>query len=102
MQPVAPLDPLTNLEAARFGVYLHFPYCLSKCPYCDFASIVAKEIPEERYAKALARELELRLSLNPELARKPVESIFIGGGTPSLWDARFVASTLETLSRALS
>jgi oxygen-independent coproporphyrinogen-3 oxidase len=32
----APVDPLTGMQAARFGLYLHFPYCLAKCPYCDF------------------------------------------------------------------
>src|SRR5207249_1398850 len=54
--PSAPVDPLTGIEAARFGIYVHFPYCLSKCPYCDFASTAAKEVPEARYARALRRE----------------------------------------------
>ena len=54
----APVDPLTGVEAARFGVYVHFPYCLSKCPYCDFASTAAREVPEERYARAVLRDTE--------------------------------------------
>ncbi|HEY3446628.1 MAG TPA: radical SAM family heme chaperone HemW [Myxococcales bacterium] len=64
-----------------FGVYLHFPYCLSKCPYCDFAS-VASEPPHERYARAIARELELR---SADAANRTSISLYLGGGTPSLW-----------------
>ena len=40
-----------------FGIYLHFPYCLSKCPYCDFASRAEQVIPQERYTEAVLREL---------------------------------------------
>ena len=47
-----------------FGVYVHFPYCRSKCPYCDFASIV-EEPPHARYAQAVALELELRAAATP-------------------------------------
>jgi putative oxygen-independent coproporphyrinogen III oxidase len=99
MPPTAPVDPLTQLEAARFGIYVHFPYCLSKCPYCDFASIVAKEVPEARYAKAVERELDKRLAVVPALRGRTVDSIFLGGGTPSLWDARYVGALLERLAR---
>jgi putative oxygen-independent coproporphyrinogen III oxidase len=99
--PHAPVDVFTQLEAARFGVYVHFPYCLSKCPYCDFASIVAKEVPEERYAKAILQELRLRAQSNPALRELPVDSIFIGGGTPSLWDARYVGRVLDALAGTL-
>ena len=48
-----------------FGVYIHFPYCLSKCPYCDFASRAEKVIPQERYTNAVLRELRERA---PEFA----------------------------------
>lgn len=94
-----PLDPRTGVEAARFGVYVHFPYCLSKCPYCDFASIAAKTMPEARYTDAIERELDLRAERLT--ARPPVDSIFIGGGTPSLWSPAFVARVLERLARRL-
>ncbi|MDQ3266796.1 MAG: radical SAM family heme chaperone HemW [Myxococcota bacterium] len=100
MQPSASVDPITGLSAARFGIYVHFPYCLSKCPYCDFASTVAKQIPEERYARAIAAELALRLDRLPQLRGRVVESIFLGGGTPSLWHPRHVASVLEVLGNA--
>ena len=61
------LDKLTGIRAARFGVYVHFPYCLSKCPYCDFASIVSREIPQRGYAQAIVAEIDLRLAQFPRL-----------------------------------
>jgi oxygen-independent coproporphyrinogen-3 oxidase len=98
--PDAPVDPYTGLSAARFGVYVHFPWCLSKCPYCDFASTVAvREIPEERYTAAILRELEVRAE---GLAGKTVDSIFIGGGTPSLWAAERVTRVLDALAGKLT
>lgn len=94
MPPFAPVDPLTGLEAARFTAYIHFPFCLSKCPYCDFASIAAKEPPNERYTRALLAELKLR-----GVPRK-LDAVFFGGGTPSLWPAKHVAQVLEQLDIA--
>ncbi len=65
------------------GVYVHFPYCLARCPYCDFASQVAEVIPHEAYADAVIAEIELRFAEGwPE---EEVSSIYFGGGTPSLW-----------------
>lgn len=90
----------TGLEAARFGVYVHFPYCLSKCPYCDFASTAAKQIPDERYTQAIRSELSRRLAVHGAAGRE-VTSIFIGGGTPSLWAPRSVGSVLEAISQQL-
>lgn len=94
MRPLAPVDELTGIEAARFGVYVHFPYCLSKCPYCDFASTAAKQVPAERYTKAVLTELERRA---PEVGRREVHSIYFGGGTPSLWAPTLVGQVLEAL-----
>ncbi len=101
MTPTAPTDPLTGLSAARLGLYVHFPYCLSKCPYCDFASTVAKEIPEERYAKAILSELELRLEGFPQLVGRCLGSVFFGGGTPSLWNAAWVERVLGGITSHL-
>jgi oxygen-independent coproporphyrinogen-3 oxidase len=81
------------------GVYVHFPYCLSKCPYCDFASYVASRVPHEEYARAVERELGLRSEEFSGLG--PVRSIFFGGGTPSLWDVGCVAAVLEAIARTL-
>ncbi|GMU59411.1 MAG: coproporphyrinogen III oxidase [Myxococcaceae bacterium] len=99
--PSAPVDPRTGLEAARFGVYVHFPYCLSKCPYCDFASTAAKVIPEERYTRALLFELARRVAEHA-LSGRAVHSIFIGGGTPSLWQPANVGRVLDALAGAFT
>jgi len=74
------------------GVYIHFPYCLSKCPYCDFASRAEKVIPQERYTSAVLRELRERA---PEFAGRRAVSIYFGGGTPSLWDPERVDQVLR-------
>ncbi|MBJ6761229.1 radical SAM family heme chaperone HemW [Myxococcaceae bacterium JPH2] len=98
----SPIDPLTGMAAARFGLYLHFPYCLAKCPYCDFAVAVAKQVPEERYATAVLAELDARLAAQPDLRTRPLDSVFLGGGTPSLWHPRYVARVLDGLAARLS
>lgn len=98
--PRAPLDERTGLEAARFGVYVHFPYCLSKCPYCDFASTAARQIPDERYTEAVLAELKRRIE-QQALAGREVSSIFIGGGTPSLWAPGSVERVLDAIDASL-
>lgn len=99
--PLSPVDGRTGLEAARFGVYVHFPYCLSKCPYCDFASTAAKVVPEARYTAALEVELAARVAAHG-LEGQRVDSVFIGGGTPSLWQPAFVERVLAALAKVLS
>lgn len=67
------------------GLYVHVPWCVRKCPYCDFNSHeVAGELPEREYLDALIADLEQEL---PAVWGRPVTSIFIGGGTPSLFSA---------------
>lgn len=78
-----------------FGVYIHFPYCLSKCPYCDFASRAEKVIPQERYTEAVLRELRVRAAEFPD---REAISIYFGGGTPSLWDPPLLARVLSEVS----
>lgn len=80
------------------GVYAHIPYCVNKCPYCDFKSVVSKELPEKRYAGCVLTELSsvLRKEGN-ELASRPLESLYIGGGTPSL----FSPQTIDLLVRSI-
>lgn len=98
----APLDPLTGMPAARWGLYVHFPYCRAKCPYCDFAVAVRQRLPEERYARAVLAELDLRLAVLPApLRARPLESVFIGGGTPSLWAPRWVGEVLDGVAARL-
>ncbi len=93
------IDPWTGLSAARLGLYVHFPWCLAKCPYCDFAVAVARNPPEARYAEAIRRELTLRLAASVGLAGRALDSVYFGGGTPSLWDSRHVAAVLEDAAR---
>lgn len=77
------------------SLYIHIPWCVRKCPYCDFNSHQAdKNIPEEKYIQALLRDLEQEL---PHIWGRPLESIFIGGGTPSI----FTAKAIEQLMRGL-
>src|SRR5947199_4575628 len=77
----------------QLGIYIHFPYCLSKCPYCDFASRAEAVIPQERYTEAVLRELRARAPGYARPAREAV-SIYFGGGTPSLWDPHQVGRVL--------
>jgi len=77
----------------QLGIYIHFPYCLSKCPYCDFASRAEAVIPQERYTEAVLRELHARAAEFARPAREVV-SVYFGGGTPSLWDPPQVGRVL--------
>lgn len=77
------------------AVYIHFPWCLHRCAYCDFATIAARQIPRERYTRAILSELELRIA---DTTLTPIESIFFGGGTPSLWGPSHVAEVLGWLA----
>src|SRR4029079_167831 len=94
------VDPLTGLEAARFGLYVHFPYCLRRCPYCDFTIAIARSVPGARYADAVLAELHLRVAERRAWVDRPLDSIYLGGGTPSLWDAREVGRVLEGIAGA--
>jgi putative oxygen-independent coproporphyrinogen III oxidase len=86
--------------SAGAGVYVHFPYCLAKCPYCDFVSY-AKEretIDHRGYADAVLRELAERA---PNLAGRRIDTVFFGGGTPSLWDPRELGRVLRGIRETL-
>src|SRR6478735_1235524 len=73
-----------------FGIYIHWPFCASKCPYCDFNSHVrAGGIDEERFLRAYLRELRHWAELAPG---RSIGSIFFGGGTPSLMSAATIAT----------
>jgi oxygen-independent coproporphyrinogen-3 oxidase len=80
-----------------FGVYVHWPFCLSKCPYCDFNSHVRREpIDEQRFVRAFHREI----ATTAERARdRTVSSIFFGGGTPSLMQPSTIASILNSIAQ---
>jgi oxygen-independent coproporphyrinogen-3 oxidase len=82
-----------------FGVYVHWPFCQSKCPYCDFNSHVRhRPVDEARFAAALARELATLAGWSSD--RRP-GSVFFGGGTPSLMAPATVAAVLDAIDRTL-
>jgi putative oxygen-independent coproporphyrinogen III oxidase len=88
---IAPTPPFD----AGFGIYVHWPFCLSKCPYCDFNSHVRhKPVDEERFIAAFIMELRHRAALSKD---RTVGSIFFGGGTPSLMKP----STVEAILNAI-
>ncbi len=93
MASIAPMIPDPG-----FGVYVHWPFCLSKCPYCDFNSHVRRGgFEEERYLAAIRTELKQRAALTQG---RTVRSIFFGGGTPSLMAPATVAAIIETIGKS--
>jgi oxygen-independent coproporphyrinogen-3 oxidase len=88
-----------SLSAPQFDVlpplslYIHVPWCVRKCPYCDFNSHEARgELPEDAYVAALLADLEMAL---PQVWGRPVLTVFIGGGTPSLLSVRALDALLS-------
>ena len=80
-----------------FGVYIHWPFCLSKCPYCDFNSHVRREpIDEPRYVRAFAAEIAASAARAPG---RTVSTIFFGGGTPSLMQPATLAGVLDAVAK---
>ena len=94
-------DPLHAADpdgAQAFGVYIHWPFCLSKCPYCDFNSHVRREaIDEPRFVRAFAAEIAATAARIPG---RTVSTIFFGGGTPSLMQPPTVAALIERVAKA--
>jgi oxygen-independent coproporphyrinogen-3 oxidase len=81
------------------GVYVHFPWCLSKCPYCDFVSFAATQdkIDHTGYADAVLAELDQRGEF---LEGRELRSVFFGGGTPSLWNPAELGRVIQAVLRA--
>jgi putative oxygen-independent coproporphyrinogen III oxidase len=88
--------PLTN---PPLSLYIHTPWCVRKCPYCDFNSHERGEIPEAAYLQALLTDLEQDL---PLIGDRPVETVFIGGGTPSLMSADFYRQLFQGIRQRLT
>ena len=86
------------------GLYIHIPYCIKKCPYCDFNSYGVgerpgpTELPEDSYLNALIAELEYYSKL-PAWHQRQVRTIFFGGGTPSLFSVQAIERVLQTINR---
>ena len=83
-----------------FGLYIHIPYCLSKCPYCDFNSYACSVIPEEEYTAALLAEFDYRVSSAPWRDR-PVRTVYFGGGTPSLFSSAAIGRIIGVIEQTL-
>lgn len=89
---------MTDALDPGFGVYVHWPFCLSKCPYCDFNSHVRQQgVDEARFAAALATEIR---SVAEKAPGRRVGSIFLGGGTPSLMAPETVGTVLDAIAGA--
>jgi len=81
-----------------FSLYVHIPWCQSKCPYCDFNSHAAAVWPEAAYTRALVTELEHRVQ-SPPFAGVQIKTIFFGGGTPSLFAPESIGKIIDAASR---
>lgn len=82
----------------KLGIYVHIPFCKSKCKYCDFVSFSCKELNIKEYFDVLIKEIEnTKYNKNKE-----VTTIYIGGGTPSVPDAKYIVNTLQTIKRVFT
>ena len=87
----------TGTREPGFGVYVHWPFCLSKCPYCDFNSHVREAVDQARWRRALLAELDHYAEAMPG---RRVTSLFFGGGTPSLMEPETVAAVIARVGEA--
>lgn len=85
---------MEDWQHGGFGLYLHWPFCASKCPYCDFNSHVATEIDQDRWNRAYLSEID-RLGLQTQ--GRVLNTVFFGGGTPSLMDPKLVNAILDRI-----
>src|SRR3954451_2666586 len=90
------IAPIASAAAPDLALYVHWPFCLSKCPYCDFNSHVRHRVDQDRFGRALRRELAYEAA---RLGRRRLTSVFFGGGTPSLMDPATVAAILDDAAR---
>lgn len=91
------------MTGTALSLYVHLPWCIRKCPYCDFNSHPSVGgMDEDAYVRALLRDLRFDLEQQPEfLHDREISSIFFGGGTPSLFSARAIGNILDASSQAL-
>lgn len=81
-----------------FSLYLHIPYCHHKCPYCDFNTYAVSTIPEKEYTAALLAELDYYGS-KEEWQGRPIQTVFFGGGTPSVFSPRSISKIIAAICR---
>ncbi len=88
----------TPFTLPPLSLYIHIPWCVKKCPYCDFNSHTSNDIPEQHYLEALKQDLTQD---NHWIQNRKLHSIFFGGGTPSLFSAKAIASILNTAEQTI-
>lgn len=87
-------------KAIPLSLYIHTPWCVQKCPYCDFNSHTLKQaLPEEAYVQAVIQDLDLSLV---HVQDRPILSIFIGGGTPSLFSSQSIEQLLKAVQQRVT
>jgi len=86
---------------SQLGVYIHIPFCLSKCPYCNFNSSVVSSLPEDKYVEALLSEIRFT-SKGHFSEYEMVDTIYFGGGTPSLFSPSSVGKVLDVIATCYS
>jgi putative oxygen-independent coproporphyrinogen III oxidase len=91
-----PVFDTTGQADGGFGIYVHWPFCLAKCPYCDFNSHVREQIDESGWRDALLAELSYYAG---QTGNRTVDSIFFGGGTPSLMSPKSVGAVIEAVGQ---
>ena len=88
------------LTTPPLALYVHFPWCVRKCPYCDFNSYtLTGELPQQAYLGRLTRDLEAQA---PQVAGREAISVFLGGGTPSLFSPDAIGRVLDSARRHLT
>ena len=85
-------EPRQDWEHGGFGLYIHWPFCQSKCPYCDFNSHVAAQVDQNRWGRAYLGEID---RIGRQTPGRVLRSVFFGGGTPSLMDPALVDAILR-------
>ena len=81
-------------QAAGFGIYIHWPFCQSKCPYCDFNSHVSANVDQDAWRAAYLRELDRLAELTKD---RLLSTVYFGGGTPSLMPPETTAAILDKI-----
>ena len=89
-------SPAPDWQHAGFGVYVHWPFCLAKCPYCDFNSHVSRTVDQDAWCRALLAEARHMQELT---GPRPTDTVFFGGGTPSLMPPATVAAIIDEIDR---
>ncbi|MGH8209234.1 MAG: radical SAM protein, partial [Steroidobacteraceae bacterium] len=90
---------MAQLSTPPLSLYVHFPWCVRKCPYCDFNSYTLRgELDERRYVEALERDMEAQAA---QIGKREVVSIFFGGGTPSLFSPSAIGRVIAAARRHL-